>query len=58
MKDKLKREWSQPKIEAIELKFDKVMQTVCWTSDSTPQNDDHCGLREGAAWNCWNRNSG
>jgi len=54
---KEKRKWSQPKIETVELKFDKVMAASCWMSDSTPEMDGICGMRTDAAWNCWNKNS-
>ncbi|MFO7981710.1 MAG: hypothetical protein R6V00_12905 [Candidatus Aminicenantes bacterium] len=54
MNKKMKREWSQPKIEAVDLKFDKVMVAACYGSYNTPQNQGACGYKETHAYSCWN----
>lgn len=54
---KEKRKWAHPKIEVVDLKFDKVMQAACYGSDSTPQNQGACGCKETQAYACWNSGS-
>jgi hypothetical protein len=54
---KEKRKWAYPKIEAVDLKFDKVMVAACYGSYNTPQNQGACGYKETHAYSCWNSGS-
>jgi len=51
---KEKRKWAHPKIEVVDLKFDKVMHAACYGSYNTPQNQGSCGYEVTHAYSCWN----
>lgn len=53
-----KLQWSTPKVERIDLKFDKEMAAACHGSNNTPSNKPSCGVASGSQSSCWNSQSG
>ena len=53
--EKKKKEWITPKIEQINLEFDKEMDAPCFGSSNTPTGDSNCGTGAGPS-TCWNSN--